>query len=98
LFYFLPNSAVDPILPLEVRPAPVRVVRVFVGRMEIFSPAKKRAIRDAVARGDLTPFTKYGRFLDPVFANMGSGPWTAQLDRMSQEYYKRETACGKGGW
>jgi hypothetical protein len=97
LFYFLPTSAVDPILPLEVRPAPARVVRVFVGRMEILSPAKKLAIRDAVAHGDLSPFAKYGRFLYPVFANMGQGPWTAQLSRMSEEYFKRETACSKGG-
>src|SRR5580658_6886401 len=40
LFYFLPTSEVDPILPLQVRPAPARVVRVFVGRIELFSPAK----------------------------------------------------------
>jgi hypothetical protein len=97
LFYFLPTRAVDPILPLEIRPAPARVVRVFVGRMEIFTPGRKRAIRDAIAHGDSSPFAKYGRFLDPVFANLGPGPWTAQISRMRQEYLKRETAC-KSGW
>jgi hypothetical protein len=94
LFDFLPTSAVDPMLPLEVRPAPARVVRVFAGCREIFTPAKKRAIRDAVAHGDSIPFAKYGRFL----SRMGAGPWNAHISRMREEYLKRETACKGGGW
>src|ERR1017187_1097459 len=66
LFYFLPTSVVDSILPLEIRPAPPHVARVFVGRMEIFTPTTKRVIRDAIARGDSSVFAKYGRFLNPV--------------------------------
>jgi hypothetical protein len=99
LFYLLPTSVVDSILPLEVRPAPPHVARVFVGRMEIFTPTMKREIRDAIARGDSSVFAKYGRFLNPVTA--GTEPnawWSAQVSAMRQKYLGRQTACGKSAW
>jgi hypothetical protein len=99
LFYFLPTSAVESILPLEVRPAPRHVARVFVGRMEIFTPTMKRAIRDAIGRGDSSVFAKYGRFLNPVTAGMDRNAWfSAQVSAMRQKYIGRETACGKSAW
>ena len=99
LFYFLPTSVVDSILPLEVLPAPGHVARVFVGRMEIFTPSMKQEIRDAIARGDSSVFAKYGRFLNPVTAGMDPNMWfSAQVSAMRQKYVARETACGKSAW
>ena len=99
LFYFLPTSAVDAILPLEVRPAPAHVARVFVGRMEIFTPTMKQEIRDAIARGDSSVFVKYGRFLNPVTAGIDSNAWwSAQVSAVRQKYLGRQTVCGKGAW
>ena len=99
LFYFLPTSVVDSILPLEVRPAPPHVARVFVGRMEIFTPSMKREIQDAIARGDSSVFAKYGRFLNPVTAEMGQDEWwSTQVRTMRQKYIGRESACGRSAW
>jgi hypothetical protein len=99
LFYFLPASVVDSILPLEIRPAPRHVARVFVGRMEIFTPAMKRAIRDAIARRDSSVFAKYGRFLNAVTSGMAPDAWwSTQVSVMRQKYLGRETACGKSAW
>lgn len=98
LFYFLPTSAVDVILPLEIQPGPAQVARVFVGRIEVFTPTTKKAIKDALMQGDWRPLKKYGRFLDPLEAVIGPGPWTRQLQLMRADYLKRETACGKSSW
>jgi hypothetical protein len=99
LFYFLPTSVVDSILPLEVHPAPPHIARVFVGRMEIFTPTMKRVIRDAIMRGDSSVFAKYGRFLNPVTAGMAPDAWWGeQVSVMRRKYLGRETACGKSAW
>jgi len=99
LFYFLPTSAVDSVLPLEIRPAPAQVARVFVGRMEIFTPAMKSAIKTAIANGDSRVFAKYGRFLNPVTAGMAQNEWfTERVSAMRQKYLARESACEKGNW
>jgi hypothetical protein len=99
LFYFLPTSAVDSILPLEIQPTPPHVARVFVGRMEIFTPTMKQEIRDAIARRDSSVFAKYGRFLNPVTAGIGPDAWwTPQVSAMRQKYLGRQNACGKSAW
>jgi hypothetical protein len=66
VFYILPSKAVDAILPLEVRPAPARTVRVFVGRMEVVTPADEEAVEQAVTRADSTTLERYGRVLGPI--------------------------------
>jgi hypothetical protein len=93
VFYFLPESAIDRVLPLEIQPAPTRIARVFVGRAEVFTPSAKRAIMDAIAHGDRRPLEMYGRFLEPITSKMGEGPWVAQMDSMRGAYLKREAAC-----
>jgi hypothetical protein len=99
LFYFLPPGVVDSLLPLEIRPVPPHVARVFVGRMEIFTPAMKRSIRDAITRQDSRVFAKYGRFLNAVTAGMAPDAWrSTQASVMRQKYLGRETSCGKSTW
>ncbi len=41
VFYIVPSSEMESILPLQVEPRPDRIARVFVGRVEVITPAIK---------------------------------------------------------
>jgi hypothetical protein len=66
LFYIVPRSFVDTILPLTVTPAPAQTVRVFVGRLELISPTTLHAVAAASTAHDEATLAKYGRFLQPI--------------------------------
>jgi hypothetical protein len=66
LFYIVPASFVDTTLPLTISPAPARTVRVFVGRMELISPATQQAVAAALKSHDEVTLAKYGRFLGAI--------------------------------
>jgi len=66
VFYIANRNSVDKVLPLRVTPAPMAVERVFVGRMEILTPATVNNVRQAVLQDDVATFGRYGRFLDPI--------------------------------
>jgi hypothetical protein len=70
LFYIVPESFVNTILPLTIEPAPSRLVRVFVGRIEVVSPATEREIRTALAMHDGPTIDSFGRFLMPILQVM----------------------------
>ena len=73
LIYIVPRSFIDKVLPLTIDPAPEQIVRVFVGRLEIVTPATAMAVRTAVARNDEATLSKYGRFLEPILQTVGQG-------------------------
>ena len=66
VFYIVPRRTVDEILPLEITPAPSRVTRVFVGRMELFSSATVQSVRAAIDADDQATLARYARFLGPI--------------------------------
>jgi hypothetical protein len=66
LFYLMPQTMVEEILPLDIRPTPKAVVRVFVGRMELVTPEALEDVEHALAAGDAGAIRKYGRFLQPI--------------------------------
>lgn len=66
VFYIVPPDAVDAILPLTVEPAPARIARVFVGRMEVITPTIERSVEAAVVENDSAALERYGRFLGPI--------------------------------
>jgi hypothetical protein len=70
LFYIVPRSAVDEILPLEIRPVPASVARVFVGRVELITPSVVDDVRQAVLRRDRAVLAKHARFLRPIVARV----------------------------
>ncbi len=70
LLYIVPAAFVNRVLPLTINPAPVQTVRVFVGRMEIVTPATERAVERALAVHDSVTLAKYGRFLEPILEAM----------------------------
>jgi hypothetical protein len=67
LFYIVPRATVDSILPLAIAPAPAQLVRAFVGRIELVTPATQQSVEAAVAAHDFKALEKYGRFLEPIF-------------------------------
>ncbi|MGA9390360.1 MAG: hypothetical protein WBV69_07935 [Candidatus Sulfotelmatobacter sp.] len=73
LIYIVPSGFIDKILPLTIDPAPGQIVRVFVGRLEIVTPATATAVRIALAQNDEATLDKYSRFLDPILQTIGQG-------------------------
>lgn len=71
LIYLVPRSFVDGILPLTIIPAPGQTVRVFVGRLEIVTPATAMAVKTALAHNDEATLDKYGRFLEAILQIIG---------------------------
>jgi len=70
LLYIVPRHFVDKVLPLSVNPAPSQIARVFVGRLELITPATEHAIETALAAKDLSTIMKYGRFLEPIMEQL----------------------------
>ena len=66
LIYILPRSSVDSILPLSIQPAPEKIERVFVGRVELITPEIKNDVAAATQRNDQAVLAKYSRFLEPI--------------------------------
>jgi hypothetical protein len=67
LFYIVPRPFVDSVLPLSIQPAPEQLVRVFVGRIELVTPATEESIETALTTRDRAILPKYGRFFFPIF-------------------------------
>ena len=70
LLYIVPAAFVDGVLPLLINPAPARTVRVFVGRLEIITPATEKAVQRAFVTHDSATLKMFGRFLEPILETM----------------------------
>ena len=53
-------------LPLQLDPRPEEIARVFVGRLEIVTPADLREVKDALERNDRAALARHGRFLQAI--------------------------------
>jgi hypothetical protein len=96
LLYIVPTAFVDRVLPLSISPAPAQTVRVFVGRLEIVTPATESAVERAVATHDSGTLKVYGRFLEPILEIMiqkESNPArVVQFQQALNSYYSSEIA------
>ena len=70
LFYIVPNQFLNAILPLTIAPAPSQTTRVFVGRLELVTPATTLAVQKVLAAHDIEGLKKYNRFLEPILEVM----------------------------
>ena len=70
LLYIVPREFVDTVLPLTIKPAPLDTTRVFVGRLELVTPATEEVVARAFAERDQAALDKYGRFLEPILTTM----------------------------
>ena len=84
LIYIVPRGFIDKVLPLTIDPAPAQIVRIFVGRLEIVTPATVKAVETALASDDEVTLNKYGRFLEPIL-------------RTARKEQARATDSGSGG-
>jgi len=84
LFYIVPRAAIDDVLPLEVTPAPASTARVFVGRIELITPAIVAEVKKAVLARDRPPIVKYGRFLKPILARIAASSTAAETALIQQ--------------
>ena len=70
LLYIVPPEFVNTVLPLTIKPAPLQTTRVFVGRLELITPATASAVENAFAQHDRATLAKYARFLEPILKTM----------------------------
>jgi hypothetical protein len=101
VFYVVPPRLVDAILPLEIRPAPASVVRVFVGRMEVLTPSTVNTVAHAIDVNDAATLDRYGRFLGPIadrlLSKISNVSETAKIRSVTNaalvSYLKRSAIC-----
>ena len=94
VFYIVPASEMESILPLQVEPRPDRIARVFVGRVELIMPELRSIIATAIQRQDRETLEKYGRFLDAIVPNLRA---SGVVQEVFYKYQSLETACATGG-
>jgi len=70
LLYIVPPEFVNTVLPMTIKPAPTQTTRVFVGRLELVTPATASAVENAFAQHDRATLAKYARFLEPILKTM----------------------------
>lgn len=67
LLYVLPRAEVDQALPLTMQPAPSRLTRVFVGRIEVLLDTEERRIlANVMSQRDGFSVDGLGRFAEPM--------------------------------
>lgn len=90
LIYIVPRNYVDRVVPLTVSPAPSQTTRVFVGRLELVTPATEQAVAEILASRDIEGLQKYRRFLDAILTTMKAhNPGAAaELDKELDETYR----------
>jgi hypothetical protein len=93
LFYIVPRNTIDSALPLDITPAPTEIERVFVGRMELITPAVQEEVRRAVDAKDQHSLEKYGRFLEPIA--QGLGLKSALLNSIYSSALEQGLTCSK---
>ena len=81
LFYIYPAGMIDQLLPLDVRPRPAQVQRVFVGRAELLTPATLAEVQRAIGAGDLQALAAFGRFLPTIVNRLYPVGRSAAADR-----------------
>ena len=84
LFYVVPRAAIDDVLPLEVTPTPASTARVFVGRIELITPAIVAEVKKAVLARERAPIVKYGRFLKPILSRIAASSTAAETALIQQ--------------
>jgi len=89
LFYIVPSHFLSGVLPLTINPAPGQTVRVFVGRLELVTPASEQAIQRTLTAHDFAGLQLYNRFLEPILDEMKAAhpALAVQIDRDLQLTY-----------
>jgi hypothetical protein len=92
LIYIVPRAEIDAILPLQIVPTPSDIARVFVGRMELVTPAIEKTVTAALLENDVATLRTYGRFLQAIGARIVAK--SAAADRGALERLLRDAYSG----
>jgi hypothetical protein len=84
LFYVVPRSFLDSVLPLSIEPTPGQLVRAFVGRIELITPATKEAVEAALLSRDYAILDKYSRFLAAIVNAIAGDADSARSARLQE--------------
>jgi hypothetical protein len=98
IFYIVPSKMVDTILPLTITPKPREVARVFVGRIEVFTPQTLKTVENAIDAKDTKIVNVYGRFLGPIMERLPEAKRSGNaslLDAAFRDYVQQASSCGK---
>lgn len=92
LLYIVPTSFVNTVLPLSIKPQPGQTVRVFVGRLELITPATENAVEKIITTHDIEGILRYGRFLEPIMEQLKADNPTraAEFDEDLSKTYSAE--------
>lgn len=94
VFYAVPRPTVDHVLPIRINPQPDKLERVFVGRVEVLSPAMRRSVEAALESGDTKTLGRCARFLRAWVEQMPG----VQVSKAAREYMvAAEKAAVQGG-
>jgi hypothetical protein len=100
VLYLVPAEFVNRVLPLSITPAPVQTARVFVGRLEVVTPATVKAVEEALVAHDRAAIELYGRFLEPILQTIMTKEKSPERLRQIQEalsnYYSSEVSRNLG--
>jgi hypothetical protein len=79
VFYIVPPATTAALLPLTVTPAPAHIARVFVGRMDLITPAMVQNVKQLLSSDDDNVLDRYGRLLEPITARILERGTTREL-------------------
>jgi hypothetical protein len=79
VFYIVPSARTDAILPLTITPAPEHVARVFVGRMDVITPAMLQMVEQSLGSDNDNALDSYARLLEPISARLLQQGGTPEL-------------------
>lgn len=99
VFYLLPPSMTDELLPLQITPKPAELVRVIVGRTELLTPEREAEVaaivaelgsdsaedRDAASK----KLARHGRFAEPLLKRAMRQSADAEVRARCEELLKR---------
>jgi hypothetical protein len=86
VFYIVRRTLVDAALPIRIDPQPQALERVFVGLVEILSPAMEQSLRAALASGDTDVLARSGRFVRAWIQQLQSGPGGVRISPMAAKF------------
>jgi len=85
LFYMLPRTVTDTLLPLEISPQPDAIVRVLVGRLEIMRPEDETRVTELVKQSAVDrAFSDAQRRANPQAEPYPLPPAIIQLGRLAE--------------
>lgn len=91
IFYIVPRPIIDSTLPLDIRPQPADIVRVFVARTELVTAQALDEVKRALLSGDAETLDAYGRFLDPIARRLAAA--ASPVERAAIESQLQRTAA-----